>query len=150
MMLPRSRLCSLLTAAIVLLIAAFPGVAWAQSATNPLSPGLPQSPTTTPTATTPAAPPTTTPSITNSGSTSSGGSFTGTDAIVIAAGAIIVLGGISFFIWRDARRRAPLRHRAAAATAGAGGRSRSGSKAPAKARKLSPAERRRRKRGRAR
>jgi predicted lipid-binding transport protein (Tim44 family) len=91
------------------------------------------------------------PVVTNpSSSSSSGGGFTGTDAVVIALGAMIVLGGISFFIWRDARRRAPLRHRTAAATAGAGGRSRSGSKPTPKQRKLSPAERRRRKRGRAR
>lgn len=130
-----------------------PSLAQAQGspgATNPLSPGLPQSQTPTPTtpATTPAQP--SAPVVTNPGSSSSGGGFTGTDAVVVALGAIFVLGGISFFIWRDARRRAPLRHRAATATAAAGGRSRSGSKAPAKPRKLSPAERRRRKRGRAR
>ena len=120
---------------------------------NPLSPGLPQSQTPTPTApatTTPATPNTSTSVVTNTGSnSSSGGGFTGTDAAVIAVGAMIVLGGISFFIWRDSRRRAPLR-RAAAVTAGAGGRSRTGSKPPPKPRKLSPAERRRRKRGRAR
>jgi hypothetical protein len=56
----------------------------------------------------------------------------------------VVLGGIAFFIWRDARRRAPAR----------GGEGyeirRSGSKRPPKPRKLSPAERKRRKRGRAR
>jgi predicted lipid-binding transport protein (Tim44 family) len=88
--------------------------------------------------------------VTNGGSTSSGGGFTGVDAAAIAIGAILVLGGISLFIWRDARRRAPLRHRAAAAMAGVGGRSRSGSKPRPKPRKPSPAERRRRKRGRAR
>jgi hypothetical protein len=56
----------------------------------------------------------------------------------------VVLAGISFFIWRDARRRAPQR----------GGEGyeirRSGSKPPPKPRKLSAAERKRRKRGRAR
>lgn len=144
----RAVLASLAAVALTLSFATT-GPADAQS-TNPLSPGLPQSPTTTPTATTPATPSTTTPSVTNSGSTSSGGSFSGADAILIAGGAIIVLGGISFFIWHDSRRRAPMRHGAAAATAGAGGRSRSGSKAAPKPRKLSPAERRRRKRGRAR
>jgi hypothetical protein len=66
----------------------------------------------------------------------------------ISIGAIVLLAGISFFIWRDARRRAPVRQRAAHAVAGEGGRS--GSKSRAKPRKLSPAERRRRKRGRAR
>jgi hypothetical protein len=59
-----------------------------------------------------------------------------------------VLGGISFFIWRDARRRAPTRARPAGALAAEGRRQ--GSKQRAKPRKLSPAERRRRKRGRAR
>ena len=58
----------------------------------------------------------------------------------------MLIGGISFFIWRDARRRAPVRH--AHATAGVGGRA--GSKRPIKPRKLSAAERRRRKRGKAR
>jgi hypothetical protein len=67
--------------------------------------------------------------------------------VAIAVGALVLLGGISFFIWYDARRRAPVRHRAAA-TAGEGGRP--GSKTRTKPRKLSPAERRRRKRGRAR
>jgi hypothetical protein len=60
---------------------------------------------------------------------------------------LMVLGGISLYIWRDARRRAPVR-------AHAGGPidegRRAGSKARPKPRKLSPAERKRRKRGRAR
>jgi hypothetical protein len=77
---------------------------------------------------------------------SSGAGLSGTDAILIAGGVVIVLSGISFYIWRDARRRAPAR--AAAVTAGVG--SRGGSKPRSKPRKLSPAERRRRKRGRAR
>jgi hypothetical protein len=58
-----------------------------------------------------------------------------------------VLGGISFYIWRDARRRAPARTRGVAAV---GEGRRVGSKQRAKPRKLSPAERKRRKRGRAR
>jgi hypothetical protein len=58
-------------------------------------------------------------------------------------GAIVILAGISFFIWRDARRRAPVKPGVVAATAG-------GSKPRRGSRKLSPAERRRRKRGRAR
>jgi hypothetical protein len=102
-----------------------------------LAPGLPQAPQTTST----AAP---TPIITAPQSTDNG--LSGGGVIAIAVGAAIVLGGISFYIWRDARRRAPIRQRAAA-TAGAGA---SGSKQRVKPRKLSPAERRRRKRGRAR
>jgi hypothetical protein len=60
---------------------------------------------------------------------------------------MIVLGGISFYIWRDARRRAPVRAHAAGPI---GEGRRTGSKQRAKPRKLSPAERKRRKRGRAR
>jgi hypothetical protein len=116
--------------------------AFAQGA-NPVSPGLP----------TPAQPTTTTatPTIANGAttttSTSTDSGLSGSNALAIAIGALVVLGGISFFIWRDARRRAPARHRAAAA---AGAEGRSGTKRPVKARKLSPAERKRRKRGRAR
>jgi hypothetical protein len=66
----------------------------------------------------------------------------------VAAGAVALLAGISFFIWRDARKRAPRRARPGAVAAGAGGRT--GSKPRPKTRKPSPAERRRRKRGRAR
>ena len=66
---------------------------------------------------------------------------------MIVVGAIVVLGGIAVFIWRDARRRAPVR----AAEAGVGGTGRrTGSKPPPKPRKLSAAERKRRKRGKAR
>lgn len=79
-------------------------------------------------------------------STSGSGGLSGGSVIAIAIGAFVVLGGISYFIWRDARRRAPV-----AARAGADGdrQNRPGSKAPPKARKLSAAERKRRKRGRA-
>jgi hypothetical protein len=107
---------------------------------------LPPAQATVPTTTTPTTPAPTTPITTNTGSGGTSG-LTGTDAVLIAIGAIIVLGGISYFIWWDARKRAPVR--AAAATAGAAGR-RTGSKGRAKPRRLSPAERRRRKRGRAR
>jgi cell division protein FtsN len=68
----------------------------------------------------------------------------GSGIAAIAVGAIVILAGISFFIWRDARRRAPVKPGAAVAATG------SGSKPRPKSRKLSPAERRRRKRGRAR
>jgi hypothetical protein len=110
---------------------------------NPLSPGLPQGQGTTATsAPTPALP------TTSTTSTTTGTGLSGTSALVIAIGALVILGGISIFIWRDARRRAPVRGRAARAEAAGGPRS--GSKSRTKPRKLSPAERRRRKRGRAR
>ena len=117
-----------------------PASASAQT-TNPLSPLTPS----------PAPAPTTTatpPAITTSQTPTSGSStLSGTNAIVIAIGALVLIAAISFFIWYDARRRAPIRHKAAAATADGG---RTGSKPKSKPRKLSPAERRRRKRGRAR
>ena len=111
--------------------------------TNPLSGGVsPVSPTPTPTATTP------TQVITSAQTQTAGGStLSSASAAVIVIGAVVVLGGIAFFIWRDARRRAPARP----GDAGLGviGH-RSGSKAPPKPRKLSAAERKRRKRGKAR
>ena len=138
----RARLLASLVIGVVVAVGV-PGVAAAQpSATNPLAPGLPSTPPTTPAQTTP------TPTITAPSTTStSGGGLGGGSVVAIAIGAIVLLGGISLFIWRDARRRAPVRHRAALA---AGDGSRSGSKARGKPRRLSPAERRRRKRGRAR
>jgi hypothetical protein len=109
---------------------------------SPFSPGVPQSTGAAPTtATAPAIAPTVS-------TTSTGGGLSGSNAVIIGVGAIIVLVGISLFIWRDARRRAPVRHRAATEAATAA--SRAAAKARAKPRKLSPAERRRRKRGRAR
>jgi hypothetical protein len=101
--------------------------------------------------TSPGAIPTTstaTPTVisTATASTSGASGLSGNSAIAIAIGAFVVLGGISYFIWRDARRRAPVTARAAAE------RERQnvpGSRAPPKARKLSAAERKRRKRGRA-
>ena len=109
--------------------------------TNPLSPGFPQPSVAVPTTTT------VTPTVTTTATAGSGSGFTGSSAILIAVGAMVVLGGISLYIWRDARRRAPTRHHA---PLGPDEGRRKGSKAPAKSRKLSPAERRRRKRGRAR
>jgi hypothetical protein len=108
---------------------------------NPLSPGLPAPQATTTTTTTPAP-------VVNTTTTSSSGTFAGSTGVLIGIGALVVLFGIAFFIWRDARKRAPVRHRTAALADGPGGRS--GSKTRAKPRKLSPAEKRRRKRGRAR
>jgi hypothetical protein len=115
---------------------------------NALTPGLPQPQATIPTSTTPTP---ATPVVPQTSTTSSGSAsgLTGGAAVAIAIGAVIVLGGICYFIWYDARRRAPKRGHLATASAGLPGR-RAGSKAPPKPRKLSPAERRRRKRGRAR
>lgn len=110
--------------------------------TNPLSGGVsPVAPAPTPTGTTQAQTATAATVQTNGSSTLSSSS-----AFVIVLGAVIVLGGIAFFIWRDARRRAPVRAEAGADAIGR----RTGSKAPQKSRKLSPAERKRRKRGKAR
>ena len=110
--------------------------------TSPFTPGIPQNQATVSTTTTPA------PTVSTATSSSSGGSgLSGSSAVVIGIGALALIAAISLFIWRDARRRAPVRHRAAA-TSGEGGRP--GSKSRQKPRKLSPAERRRRKRGRAR
>ena len=128
-------------AGVTALALSIPSAAAAQgtNTSNPFAPGLPSSPAPTPTSPTPTIVPTTT--------STSGGNLSSGSVVAIAIGALVLLGGISFFIWRDARRRAPVRHRMATATAGDGGRP--GSKR-AKPRKLSPAERRRRKRGRAR
>jgi hypothetical protein len=139
-----------LLAATLTCSAAVPAVATAASGTapavpvpttssSPLAPGLPVSPT-------PSTASSATPTViqTSATNTSGSSSLSGSGVLFIAIGAIVVLGGISFFIWRDARRRAPAR----------GGEGyeihRSGSKRPPKPRKLSPAERKRRKRGRAR
>jgi hypothetical protein len=111
------------------------------SPTNPFSPGVPQTPAQAPTTT---APPVVQTTATTSGSSTG---LSGSSGLIIVAAAVVLLCAISYFIWRDARRRAPIRHRAVEATAAG---NRSGSKAKTKPRKLSPAERRRRKRGRAR
>ena len=138
--------------AVVALAVAFalPSVAEGQTSTpvsgaqntNPFSPGFPQPSTSTPSIIT------TTPTVTSTPTSGTGSGFSGSSALIIAIGAIVVLGGISLFIWRDARRRAPVRNRTLAPIDAEGRRA--GSKARPKPRKLSPAERRRRKRGRAR
>jgi hypothetical protein len=120
---------------------AAPSAAAAATATSPFAPGIPVSPPPAQTATTPPV------VISTPGSTSSGG-LSGGGAVAIGVGAIAVLGGICFFIWRDARRRAPIHHRATVASGADGARP--GHKPKPKTRKLSRAERRRRKRGRAR
>jgi hypothetical protein len=128
-------------AAVVSAVLALPAAALAQSTTsNPFSEPLPQPTVST---TTTAAP-----TISTSATAGGGSAFTGNSAVIIGIGAIVVLGGISLFIWRDARKRAPVRHRPGELPDGSGPRY--GTKPRAKPRKLSPAERRRRKRGRAR
>jgi hypothetical protein len=108
---------------------------------SPFSPGVPQS--------TSAAPTTTTaPVVTTSSTSSSDSGLSGGTALAIGIGAIALIGGIAFFIWHDARRRAPVR--AHATPAGADGRTNTPGSKRVKPRKLSPAEKRRRKRGRAR
>jgi hypothetical protein len=121
---------------------ALPAVAGAQTASNPLAPGFPQPSVSTPTATTAV------PTIQTTATAGSGSGLSGNSAIFIAVGAIVVLGGISFFIWRDARKHAPRGHRSLAPIDAEG--KRAGSKPKPKPRKLSAAEKRRRKRGRAR
>ena len=111
---------------------------------NPLSGGLnPVAPTPT-TPTTAAAPPVVSGGTATTASGSS--SLSASSAIAIALAALVVLAGISLAIWRDARRRAPNRSRAATAT---GPEERIPGSKRVKPRKLSPAERRRRRRGRA-
>ena len=128
-------------AALLAVALALPSAAGAQgTASNPLQqPGFSEPTVSVPTTTTAV------PTVTTTATAGSGSAFNGSSILVIAIGAIVILGGISVFIWRDARKRAPVR----AALPGAPG-SRSGSKPRPKPRKLSPAERRRRKRGRAR
>ena len=154
--LPRRRARGAATALAALLLLGFPSAALAAgtdtapgssggaavSTPNPLSGGVsPVAPVTT----TSSAP---TVAATNSATNTSGNSsLSSGSALVIVIGAAVVIGGIAFFIWRDARRRAPVRGRRDE-TLGNGRRS--GSKPPPKPRKPSPAERRRRKRGKAR
>jgi hypothetical protein len=133
-------------ASVAVVVAALLGLSGPASASaqngpgNPFAPSVPQESATVPTTTAPSVT-----AVPNT-STSSGGLSPGS-AVGIGVGALVVLGGISFFIWRDARRRAPARVRAASAGAMPGPK---GSRPRPKPRKLSPAERRRRKRGRAR
>ena len=130
-----------ITVIAAVLIAPPLAVAQGTDTANPFTPGIPAAPATTPTATTPTV-------ITTPSTSTGGGGVSSGSAAAIAIGAIVLLGGISLFIWRDARRRAPVKRHSKMATAEEGGRS--GSKQRQKPRKPSPAERRRRKRGRAR
>jgi hypothetical protein len=146
----RVRVHRLLSLAAVLAFMAvvLPAHAAAQpGTTSPFAPGLPSAPAPTPAAPTPAAPTPSVPAPTTTSSAGGSGLSSGS-AVAIGIGAIVLLAAISVFIWRDARRRAPVRRHAPLAASGAG--SRAGSRQRVKPRKLSPAERRRRKRGRAR
>jgi hypothetical protein len=109
---------------------------------GPLSPGVTAPATPTPTtATQTATSPTTT-------TAAGGGGSIGKSSIYgIVIGSVIVIGGVCFYIFRDAARRAPSRGRRAA-TEPSQERKVPGSQR-VKARKLSAQERRRRKRGRA-
>jgi hypothetical protein len=92
--LARNRILLGGTLAAVLL--AFAPAAVAAGPGGAFSPGLPQQSVSVQTTTSP-------PAITTT--TSAGGSgLSGSGALAIAIGAVVVLGGISFFIWRDARR----------------------------------------------
>ena len=91
----------------------------------------------------------TTPTATAANTTTAGqgsSAFSSSTALVIVVAALVVIVAIALFIWRDARRRAPVREVTGSLD---GNRAKPGSKAPPRPRKLSPAERRRRKRGRA-
>jgi predicted PurR-regulated permease PerM len=109
---------------------------------GPLSPGVTAPPT--PTTATQAA--TATTSATNTAA-SGGGSIGNSSIIGIVVGAVIVIGGVCFFIFRDAGRRAPSRGRRA--DAGPSPERNVPGSQRVKPRKLSAQERRRRKRGRA-
>jgi hypothetical protein len=111
---------------------------------GPLSPGVtaPGTPATTTQTQTQA-----TTSASTTTAASGGGSLGQTSVIGIVVGAVIVIGGVTFFIFRDAGRRAPSRARRGDGESGAERRVPGSQRV--KPRKLSAQERRRRKRGRA-
>ena len=91
----------------------------------------------------------TTPAPVATTSSSSGGLST-LDGVIIAIVVALLLGGIAFGIWYDARRHTARAAHGRGDDALFGQRAHAGSKAPHRQRKLTPAERKRRKRGRAR
>lgn len=97
--------------------------------------------TTTPTTTT-AAPVTTT--------TSSSGSLSTLDGVIIGIVVALLLGGVAFWIWYDARGNVARLSHGKRDEGLFNQRAHAGSKTPRKPRKPKPAERKRRKRGRAR
>jgi hypothetical protein len=115
------------------------------SGSGPLSPGLSTPGTPTPTTATQTQPSTVAQTTTTSAS--GGGSFNQTAVLGIVIGAVVVIGGVCWYIFRDAGRRTR-RHGRAADAPRSTQPSVPGSKR-VKPRKLSPQERKRRKRGRA-
>ncbi|MEA2196868.1 MAG: hypothetical protein QOJ25_919, partial [Solirubrobacteraceae bacterium] len=109
------RLAALVPIAVLAWVIAPAAAVAALTTPNPLNPTLPPISAPTPTVSTPSIVPTNT-------TASPGGGFSSTDAIAVAAGAAALLIGISFFIWRDARKRAPRRGRPAAVAPRAAGR----------------------------
>ncbi len=124
-----------------LLLSAGAAVA-AGSGGGPLSGGVTAPATPTPTTATQTAT-----SATTTTAPSGGGSIGKSSIIGITVGAVIVIGGVCYFIFRDARRRAPP-HVRRPETGPDAERKLPGSQR-VKPRKLSAQERRRRKRGRA-
>jgi hypothetical protein len=141
--LPRRSPAVLLALALVcaLLLDAGGAVAAAGSG-NPLSGGVTAPATPTPTTATQAAT-----SATTTTAAGGGGSIGKSSVIAIVIGAVVVIGGVCIYIFRDASRRAPSRGRRAAAEPNADRRVPGSQRV--KPRKLSTQERRRRKRGRA-
>jgi hypothetical protein len=111
---------------------------------GPLSPGLSTPGTPTPTTATQTQTQSAVATTTTSGG---GGSIGQTSILGIVIGAVVVIGGVCFYIFRDAGRRTAARGRRADAAAPSE-KSVPGSKR-VKPRKLSAQERKRRKRGRA-
>ena len=68
--------------------------------------------------------------------TSSSGGLSGLDAVIIGIVGVVVLFGIAFWVWRDARGHAARVGHGADSESMFGKRAHSGSKAPPKARKL--------------
>jgi hypothetical protein len=110
---------------------------------NPLSGGVTAPATPTPTTATQAA---TSAATTTAAGGGGGGSLGKSSVIAIVVGAVIVIGGVCVYIFRDASRRAPSRKRA---DAGPNPERRVPGSQRTNPRKLSTQERRRRKRGRA-
>jgi hypothetical protein len=122
------------------------GSPFPSSGGGPLSPGLSTPGTPTPTTATQTQTQATNATTTAGG----GGSLSQTSVFGIVIGAVIVIGGVCLYIFRDARRRAPSRgRRADAGAGGAAAQSRVPGSKRVKPRKLSPQERKRRRRGRA-
>jgi hypothetical protein len=75
--------------------------------------------------------------------------LSGSGIALVAAGAVLLIAAIGFFVWRDSRKHAGRRHAATSKKPQPKPKI-PGSQRPPKPRKLSPTEKKRRKRGRAR